>query len=70
MKLTIEAETDDDREQLPEPMVHEHVFEFALCGRKELVGVRTIDFSHRHVQDRFRMIGQLAELTERLRSGG
>ena len=70
MKITIEAENDKEKEQMPEQKTYENVFEFGLVGRHIRGKIYEDSFSHVHITDKYVLIGKLHELLARLRDGG
>jgi len=67
MKLTIEAETDEEREQVKESIVYSDIIDFAVIGRNLRGKIYEDTFSHLHVSDKYTMEGKLYELIARLR---
>ena len=72
MKITIEAETEHEREQLeqgdnPASRVFAQVFEFGLIGRRSNM-VGEVPLSYYYIHDKATLIGKLTELQERVRA--
>lgn len=69
MKITIEAETKEEKQQMSERLIFHQVFQFGIIGHYESeTGMRS--FSHLHTLDKFVLYGQLTELRERLKDAG
>ena len=68
MKITIEAENEDEKKQM-ETKVYENVFEFAIIGRHIREKIHEDTFSHLHVADVCVLKGKLHELLARLCDG-
>ena len=68
MKVTVEAESEDEAKQLVEPKVFSTCMDFALCGRRinELGLEQSFSFIHQHSADRYWLIGKMTEVKERL----
>ena len=65
--MRITYEPDNEAEKGLEKVVVEHVYEFAIVGSSMKNEVVPVPFSHVHGRDIPHMIGQLAEMKERLR---
>lgn len=68
MKITIEPETKEEKNQFSEKRVYVGVFEFGITGRFTSMGFEKT-FSHLHVADKYILYGKLMELRERLKDG-
>jgi len=68
MKITIEAETDQEKESIPEPIVHENLHCHALIAQGLKEGVMPYNASSIN-GDRFHLYGLLAEAQLRVRHG-
>jgi len=66
MKITIEAEVEQEKKNLKKPIIYNKVFEFALIGTATKQDIIPYSVAHTH-GDPFVLIGKLEELKERLR---
>lgn len=67
MRITIEAETTEEKKQFPDKKVIENIFEYGLIGRYIKQKLFQDTFSYLHIADKYVLEGKLYELISRLK---
>jgi len=70
VKITIEAETEEEKKKFPEPEITTKVYEFALAGRYTKQKLFNESFTKLYISDKYILEGKLFELIARLRDHG
>jgi len=68
VKVIVQAETEEEKTQIPDALVFDNCVDFVVCGRKLNAFGAEESFSHRHIADRCWLIGKLFETIERIRN--
>ena len=66
MKITVEPDTNEEKSNISS-VVYEDIYEFVIVGRG-INNLRDYTIQHSHVADKFRLIGLLYEMIERLKN--